>query len=92
MITDVYLVCSDSLQREKVKDSVRGSLTFHFLDPLSKEERKEALALKSYWAARLDPFAIVTNEDKPVKAFYSEANDVINDLIEYLNGKDISAG
>ena len=92
MITDVYLVCSDSLQKEQVRDSVKKSLTFHFLNPLSKEERKEALALKSYWAARLDPFAIVMDGDKPVKAFYSEANDVINDLIEYLNGEDISAG
>lgn len=90
MITDVYLVCSDNLQREKVRDSVRESLAFHFLNPLSKEERKEALALKSYWAARLDPFAIIMDGDKPVKAFYSEANDVINDLIKYLNGEDIS--
>lgn len=90
MITDVYLVCSDNLQREKVRDSVRESLAFHFLNPLSKEERKEALALKSYWAARLDPFAIIMDGDKPVKAFYSEANDVINDLIKYLNGENIS--
>lgn len=91
MITDVYLTCND-LQKDKVKDSVSRSLTFHFIDPLSKKGKKEALALKSHWAAKLDPFAIVMDKGKPVKAFYSEACDVINNLIEYLNGEDISIG
>lgn len=85
MITDIYIVCNDSSQEKQVRDSVKSPLTFHFID--SKKGSKEARTLKSHWAARLEPFALVMNKDKPIKAFYSEAEDVINNLIKYLNGE-----
>lgn len=81
----VTLVCSDSEQIKKVRDSIGDSLTFFVLDPSSRTDRKKAIALKSYWGARVDPFAIITDDDQPIKAFYSEAENVINNLILYLN-------
>lgn len=87
MLTDVYIVYNNEEHKKKVEDSVKVSPTFHFIDSLSKKSKKNALTLKSYWGARLDPFAIVMDKDKPIKAFYSESEDVINNLINYLNGK-----
>lgn len=84
MIIDIFIVC-DETQLKKVEDAVKVASTFHFIDPLSKKGKKEAWALKSHWGARLDPFAIVMNDGKPVKAFYSESGEVIDDLILYLN-------
>lgn len=87
MITDVYVVYNDTEQVKRVEDSCNiESLTFHFIDSQSIKTKKEAWALKSHWAAREDPFAIVMNGDKAIKAFYSETGeDVINSLINYLN-------
>ena len=85
MISDVFIVYSDKAQVKKVEDSVKVSPTFHFIDALSRNGKKEAWALKSYWGAKLDPFAIVMDGDKPIKAFYSESENVIDNLIAYLN-------
>lgn len=85
MITDIFIVCSDKEQLKKVEDTTNVTSTFHFIDPLSKKGKKEAWALKNYWGAKLDPFAIVMNGDKPVKAFYSESENVIDNLLTYLN-------
>lgn len=84
---EVYITYSDIKQMEKVKELDNSSLTFHFIDSLSKKGKKESWSLKSYWGAKLDPFALVVKDDKPIKVFYSEATDVINDLNIYLHGK-----
>ena len=86
MITDVYVVYNNENQVKKVEDSCnKESLTFHFIDSQSIKTKREAFMLKSHWAARLDPFALVTDGDKAIKAFYSEAENVIDSLIKYLN-------
>ena len=85
MITDVFIVCCDKSQIKKVEDATNVTSTFHFIDPSTKKGNKGAKALKDYWGAKLEPFAIVMEGEKPVKAFYSEAEDVINNLISYLN-------
>lgn len=87
MITDVYVVHNDSTQVKKVEDSCKKeSLTFHFIDSQSNKSKKEAWALKAHWAAREDPFALVTDGDKAIKAFYSETGeDIIEELINYIN-------
>lgn len=46
---------------------------------------KEAFRLKRHWAAKKCPFAVVTDEDRLVKIFYSEATDVLTELEKYLN-------
>lgn len=64
----------------------KEGIVFYFLDSLSKNSKKKAFQLKSYWGAKLDPFAIVFEDDKPIKAFYSETGeDVINNLKNFLN-------
>lgn len=50
------------------------------------KERKKAFALKSSWATRMSPFAILVAEDKPVKAFYSEDKScTYEEIINALN-------
>lgn len=83
----IFITYSDIKQIEKVKELENDSLTFCFIDSLSKKGKKESWSLKSHWGAKLDPFALVTKDDKPIKVFYSEATDVINDLNIYLHGK-----
>lgn len=86
-MTDVFIVYSDEKQIRELGDTSKYSLTFHLVDSTTRKGRREALKIKSHYAARLDPFAVILDENKPLKAFYSEAEDVINSLIKYLDNE-----
>lgn len=84
---EVSIVYSDEKQVEKVRDLDNSSLTFNFIDIGTRKGKKDGWALKNYWGASLDPFAIVLKSGKPIKAFYSESENVSDRLLEYLNNK-----
>lgn len=84
-MTDVIVVYSDKSQFDRIGDTSKYTPIFHFVDSLAKKSKKEAWRIKSYYGAKLDPFAVVLDNEKPIKAFYTEAEDVIDSLIKYLN-------
>lgn len=85
IITDVYVVSNDPNLSNKINGSFPGNPFFHFYDIGSMKDRSTAYKLKGQFGARLDPFAVVFNKDKAVKAFYTEADDhVIESLLKYL--------
>ena len=86
---EVSVVYSDEKQIEKVREFSNGSLTFNFIDITTKKGKKEGWALKNYFAAKLDPFAVVYKGDKPIKAFYSEAENTIDSLLSYLQSHNL---
>ena len=84
-MTDIIVVYSDKSQIDRIGDTSKYTPIFHFVDSLAKKSKKEAWRIKSYYGAKLDPFAVILDDKKPIKAFYTEAEDVINSLIKYLN-------
>lgn len=84
-MTDIIVVYSDKSQLDRIGDTSKYTPIFHFVDSLAKRSKKEAWRIKSYYGAKLDPFAVILDDEKPIKAFYTEAEDVINSLIKYLN-------
>lgn len=84
--TDVYLVYNRMEDRKKLEEeNFKSSPFFHFIDDQSHFTKGTAYKLKSEWGAKLTPFGLVFDKDKPIKAFYSEAsNNVINDLINFI--------
>ena len=84
-MTDVIVVYSDKNQLDRIGDTSKYTPIFHFVDSLAKKSKKEAWRIKSYYGAKLDPFAVILDNEKPIKAFYTEAEDVIDSLIKYLN-------
>ena len=84
---EVSIVYNDEKQIEKVREFNDDSLTFNFIDIYTKKGKKIGKSLKNYFGARLDPFAIVYKDGKPIKAFYSESGDVCKELLNYLNNK-----
>lgn len=84
-MTDVIVVYSDKNQLDRIGDTSKYTPIFHFVDSLAKKSKKEAWRIKSYYRAKLDPFAVILDDEKPIKAFYTEAEDVIDSLIKYLN-------
>ena len=48
------------------------------------KSRNKAFKLKGGWSARITPFALITDEeDNPLKAFYSEAEECTIDNIKF---------
>ncbi len=86
-MTEVFIVYNDDKQIEKVKEIHNESLTFHFINTNDGKGKKEGLKLKNYWAAKLEPFAIILQNGKPIKAFYSEYENIIDKLYNYLVNK-----
>lgn len=85
MITDVYIVYDNDDTIKNLGDTLKVSPFFHFIDERTLKGKKDAFKLKSAWSSKLTPFALCTEGEKVVKAFYSEAEDVIKSLISYLN-------
>ena len=84
-MTDIIIVYSDKSQLDRIGDTSKYTPIFHFVDSLARKSKKEAWRIKSYYGAKLDPFAVILDDKKPIKAFYTEAEDVIDSLIKYLN-------
>ena len=84
-MTDVIVIYSDKSQIDRIGDTSKYTPIFRFIDSLAKKSKKEAWRIKSYYGAKLDPFAAILDDEKPIKAFYTEAEDVIDSLIKYLN-------
>lgn len=84
-MTDIIVVYNDKSQLDRIGDTSKYTPIFHFVDSLAKKSKKEAWRIKSYYGAKLDPFAVILDDKKPIKAFYTEAEDVIDSLIKYLN-------
>lgn len=83
---ELLLVSNDLNDEKKVlsRESPSGYY-FSFLDICSKLCRADALALKSEWGARKDPFALVKDKDKVLRCFYSEkSNDVIDEALDFI--------
>lgn len=81
---EITLVYNDPKQIECIEVN-KYPHTFKFVDSVSKKSKKEAWRVKSYYGAKLDPFALVMDGIRPIKAFYTEAEDVIDSLIKYLD-------
>lgn len=84
-MTDVFIVYNNEKQLSDIGDTSKYSPIFHFIDVTTFKGKKEGWKIKSYYGAKLDPFVVILDNEKPIKAFYSEAEDVINSLIKYLD-------
>ena len=82
---NIIVVYSDKSQLDRIGDTSKYTPIFLFFDSLAKKSKKEAWRIKSYYGAKLDPFAVILDDKKPIKAFYTEAEDVIDSLTKYLN-------
>lgn len=86
---DVYLVYNDDKDLKKLGDAnIKVSPFFHFIDDRTRRGRKDSWKIKGGFGAKLTPFAVIYEGEKPIKAFYSETgNDIVESLIKYLNGE-----
>nr|DAH58139.1 MAG TPA: hypothetical protein [Bacteriophage sp.] len=85
---DVYIVYNNDEVLKKLGGTLKVSPFFHFVDDRTRKGKKDSWKIKGGFGAKLTPFAVVYEGEKPLKAFYSETGEnVIDSLIDYLNGK-----
>lgn len=85
---DITIVIDDEKDKELFyKIETKFPVFINFVDSNSLQGRKEAYRIKSPWAAKANPFVIVTTKDKVLKVFYSDAkgDNAIYQLIKWLN-------
>lgn len=85
---DVYVVYNDDAVLTRIGGAytLKTSPFFHFMDDRTHSGKKDAWKIKGSFGAKLTPFVVVFEGEKPLKAFYSETGeDVIGSLIKYLN-------
>ena len=62
----------------------------HTADSGTLKGKKEAYKIKSEWGAKLDPFLITYNDERPIKAFYSECpEDAIQQFSSWIKNKGV---
>lgn len=81
----VYNEC-EALLNELLSVRDKYDFTLEAYDSRYLTERKKGYKVKGAFSARLDPFVgVYDDEGKPIKGFYSEANECnINNIIKYL--------
>lgn len=81
---EVFVVYNNDKQIEKVRELDNDSLTFHFIDITTRKGKKQGWFIKNKFAAKLDPFAVIYKGRNPIKVFYSESGNSIEELIQFL--------
>lgn len=88
MAVNIIIVYNDKDQLSDLK--IDESFDVEFIDSKYRIDKKKAWKIKNFYGAKLDPFAVILDNNKTIRAFYSEAENVINSLNKYLKnyGKD----
>ena len=60
-------------------------LFIEYINYNTKSGRKEAYQIKSHWGAKQNPFVVLKEGKEIVKVFYSEKENAVQQLINYLN-------
>ena len=68
-MTDIIVVYSDKSHLNRIGDTSKYTPIFHFVDSLATKSKKEAWRVKSYYGAKLDPFAVILDNENQLKLF-----------------------
>lgn len=80
----VDFIFSDSNQRDKFLNSLlKISCTINLFD-MNTSDRNKGFKIKSSYGARKDPFLLLSYDDKPIEAFYSDEESKDNALIQFF--------
>lgn len=69
------------------------SIDYEEYDVRYIKDKKKAFKVKGAFSARIDPFIGIYQDDKPIKGFYSEANECNYDnVIKWINDNGTKFG
>lgn len=72
---DLYLVFDDINDLNKVEEVINSNFYLHYLNINKHNDRSKAFKFKGEWSARLNPFILLEEKGKVIKAYYSEIGE-----------------
>lgn len=87
---DLYLIYDNSEDLQKIEDTINSNYYLHHLNINKHNDRSKAFKFKGEWSAKLDPFILLSENDKIIKAYYSETGEsAVNQFIKDYESKSI---
>lgn len=83
----IFIVYDNIEQLDLFKHSTFKNLTplVEYINMNTKDGRKNGFKLKGEWGAKTNPFCIIFDGDKAIKAFYSENDWEDNAIVQLIN-------
>lgn len=72
---DLYLVFDDINDLNKIEEVINDNFYLHYLNINKYNNKSKAFKLKGEWSARLNPFILLEEKGKVLKAYYSEIGE-----------------
>lgn len=82
---EVYLVYDDIKDKEWIEKMDNRKFYYKFFNMHKKSDISKGFKIKEEWAAKLNPFILIKQDDKPIKCFYSETGE--NAVSQFLKWK-----
>lgn len=72
---DLYLVFDDIDDLNRIESTIDSKFYLNYLNINKHHDRSKAFKLKGEWSAKLNPFILLKENDKVLKAYYSEIGE-----------------
>ena len=72
---DLYLVFYNINDLNKIEEVINDNFYLHYLNINKHNDKSKAFKLKGEWSARLNPFILLEEKGKVLKAYYSEIGE-----------------
>lgn len=72
---DIYLVFDDVNDLNRLEEIINEDFYLHYLNINKHHDRNKAFKFKGEWSARQNPFILLEEKGKVLKAYYSEVGE-----------------
>lgn len=72
---DIYLVFDDINDLNRLEEIINENFYLHYLNINNHHDRSKAFKFKGEWSARQNPFILLKEKGKVIKAYYSEVGE-----------------
>ena len=72
---DIYLVFDDINDLNRLEEIINENFYLHYLNINKQHDRSKAFKFKGEWSARQNPFILLEEKGKVIKAYYSEIGE-----------------
>ena len=80
---DIYIVFDNIDDLNLLEDAIDSNYFLHYWNINKHNDRSKAFKFKGEWGAKQNPFVLISENDKVIKAYYSETGD--NAVKQFIN-------
>lgn len=85
MISATLVYDKDSDKELFLNSNLRIAPTIELCNMNTLDGRKKGFKIKGVWSAKKNPFIVISEDNNPIKCFYSENDFENNAIIQFIN-------